>query len=98
MAPYFSIAWIVYVEHVGKKRQLGGRKGERKYLYPRTSPIKTALRKSLLIFSCFPRTTNAAREREHRRADILRVWKRKIRPNCKNNIYTIWILLSPKPE
>lgn len=41
IGPCISRACLVYSEHVGRKRQLGGKSGEISIWYPRTKSIKT---------------------------------------------------------
>lgn len=62
-APYFSIAWMVYAEQVGVKRQLGGNSGEIQYWYPRTRPTSTDLGSSETLITAFIHASPPAGQR-----------------------------------
>lgn len=98
ITPYFSIASIVYAEHVGIKRQLGGKRGEMKYRYPRTHPMNTVLRKSLTIMSCVVGSVTAGNEGTYRHVDVPGVQKPEVGANGQNDIRSRRILFWPESE
>jgi hypothetical protein len=97
--PYFSIAWMAYVEQVGIKRQVGGKSGEIIYLYPLTNPIETALAMLLIFIPYTSSIINTSGGRCYQRcqssADISGVCTGKIGTNSKDDIDSCRIVALP---
>lgn len=89
---------MVYAEHVGKKRQLGGKRGEIQYWYPRTNPTNTILRKSPTIMSCVVGRATAGSKRCYCHADIPGIEAGEAGTNGQDDIRSRRILFWPKSE
>lgn len=89
---------MVYVEHVGIKRQLGGKRGEIQYWYPRTNPIKTRLKTSPTFMSCVAGRAAIASKRCYCHGDIPGMLTGEAGTYSQNNIRSRRILLRPKSE
>jgi hypothetical protein len=89
---------MVYVEQVGVKRQDGGNRGEIKYLYPFTHPINAFPGNRVIFISSALPTSESGCSFSYSSANITRMLTGEIWTHGKNNINTLWILFSFKPE
>lgn len=89
---------MVYAEHVGMKRQLGGKRGEMQYWYPRTNPMNRALQKLPTIMSCIVGRAPGGSKRCYRHANILGIDTGEAGPDGQNAIRSRRILFRPESE
>lgn len=89
---------MVYAEHVGTKRQLGGKRGEMQYWYPRTNPMNMVLQKLPTIMSCVVGRASGGSKNCYCHANVLGIDTGEAGTDSQNAIRSRRILFWPKSK